>query len=155
MQNRSRPFAALSLALAGAGLLIGATAGGAGNAASVTVTVTDLRNAKGVVRGCITSNAKDWPDCKVAATSQKVVATTSASVTLKFEHLAPGTYAIAIAHDENDNNKMDRALLLMPKEGYGFSRDAKVVMGPPKFKSASFTVGGEPLTQTIKMRYML
>lgn len=132
-------------------LLTGATAGGT----SVTVTVTDLRNAKGVVRGCITGNTKDWPDCKVAATSQKVVAEANGSVTLKFENLEPGTYAIAIAHDENNNDRMDRALLLMPKEGYGFSRDAKVVMGPPRFKSASFTVGSEPLNQTIKMRYML
>lgn len=151
MRHGSRPLAALTLALAGAGLLVGATASGT----SVTVTVTDLRNAKGVVRGCITSNAKDWPDCKVEATSQKVVATTATSVTLKFENVAPGTYAIAIAHDENNNNKMDRAMLFMPKEGYGFSRDAKVVMGPPKFKSASFTVGSEAQTQTIKMRYML
>ena len=153
MRHRSRPFAALTLAAAAGGLLLGATAGGTGT--SVTVTVTDLRNTKGVVRGCITSNPKDWPDCKVAETSQKVVATTAASVTLKFENVAPGTYAIAIAHDENDNNKMDRAMLFMPKEGYGFSRDAKVVMGPPKFKSAAFTVGSEPLSQTIKMRYML
>lgn len=150
MQHRSRPLAALTLATAAFGALIGATGG-----TSVSVTVTDLRNAKGVVRACLTGNAKDWPNCKVAATSRKVVVDATGSVTFTFENVAPGSYAIAIAHDENNNGKLDRALLLMPKEGYGFSRDAPVVMGPPSFKAAAFTVGGEPQSQTIKMRYML
>ena len=150
MQHRSRPFAALTLATAALGLLVGASAG-----TSVSVTVTNLRNAKGVVRACLTGNAKDWPNCKIAATSQKVVVDAAGDVTFTFDNIPPGTYAIAIAHDENNNGKMDRAMLLMPKEGYGFSRDAPVVMGPPSFKAAAFTVSGEPLNQTIKMRYML
>ncbi|MBS1239458.1 MAG: hypothetical protein H6R45_164 [Proteobacteria bacterium] len=151
MRHRSRPLASVTLALAGAGLLIGAAPG----TTSVTVTVTDLRNTKGVVRACLTSDAKDFPKCNVAATSNKVVVDAATGLTFTFENVAPGTYAIALTHDENNNGKMDRALLLMPKEGYGFSRDAAVVMGPPKFKSAAFAVASEPLTQTIKMRYML
>ena len=121
----------------------------------MTVIVTELRDAKGVVRACLTGNERDWPNCKVAATSHKQVVNAAGPVTLTFEDLAPGTYAIAIAHDENNNGKLDRALLLMPREGYGFSRDAPVVMGPPSFKVASFTVGTEPVSQTIKMRYWL
>ena len=48
----------------------------------MTVTVTNLRNAKGVVRACLTGNAKDWPNCKVAATSQKLVVGAAGSVEL-------------------------------------------------------------------------
>lgn len=140
----------MSLAAAALCALVGATGG-----TSVSVTVTNLRNAKGVVRACLTGNQKDWPNCKVAATSQKIVVKAATSATFTFENVAPGTYAIAIAHDENDNGKLDRALLLMPKEGYGFSRDAPVVMGPPSFKAAAFTVASEPVGHTIKMRYML
>ena len=44
---------------------------------------------------------------------------------------------------------------MMPKEGYGFSRDAKVRMGPPKFKDAVFEHTGEDQKITIKMRYFL
>ncbi|WEK45429.1 MAG: DUF2141 domain-containing protein [Candidatus Andeanibacterium colombiense] len=150
MRHRSRPLAALSLAAAALGVLLGATGGGT----SVSVTVTNLRNSNGVVRACLTGNAKDWPDCKIAGTSQKIVVKAATSVTFTFENVAPGSYGIAIAHDENDNGKLDRALLLMPKEGYGFSRDAPVVMGPPSFKAAAFQVAGQPVSQTIKMRYM-
>lgn len=66
---------------------------------------------------------------------------------------ANGTYAIALVHDENGNNKMDMALFL-PKEGFGFSRNPAIGMGAPKFASASFAVSGET-AQSIKMKYML
>ena len=77
------------------------------------------------------------------------------SVTLEFEGVRPGRYAIALLHDENGNGKADRALSLMPREGYGFSRDAPVRMGPPSFEQAAFEVGPARVSQTIRMRYML
>jgi uncharacterized protein (DUF2141 family) len=75
-------------------------------------------------------------------------------VSLDFADVVPGRYAIAVLHDENGNGKVDRALGLMPKEGFGFSRDAPVRMGPPSFKQASFDVAGDA-SQTLRMRYML
>ncbi len=151
MRHGSRPFAALSLALAAGTLLTGAASGGT----TVSITVTDLRNTKGVVRACMTDNAKVFPKCREDANSFRAVVDAAGTVTFKFEHVPPGTYAIALLHDENNNGKSDRALMMMPKEGYGFSRDAKVRMGPPSFKSAAFEVANQPLSQTIKMRYML
>ena len=44
---------------------------------------------------------------------------------------------------------------MMPKEGFGFSRDAKVRMGPPSFQDAVFPVGAANEKLTIRMRYML
>ena len=55
---------------------------------------------------------------------------------------AAGTYAIAVVHDENGNNKLDKAIFL-PKEGFGFSRNPTITVGPPSFKSASFAVAGD------------
>jgi len=151
VRHRSRPFAALSLA-ASAVLLTGA---GEPAGVSVTVKVTDIRNAKGVVRACLTSAAKDFPKCNVAATSNKVVVPAAGTVTLVFEHVLPGHYSIAMLHDENNNGKNDRMLGMMPKEGYGFSRDAPVRMAPPKFEEAAFDVGARPETLTVRMRYWL
>ena len=62
---------------------------------------------------------------------------------------------MALLHDENGNGKADRALGMMPKEGFGFSRDAKVRMGPPSFDSAAFDYSGDARVLRIKMRYML
>lgn len=150
----------MSLALAGFGLLAGAAAPGTlpettPQKSSITVTVTDLRNAKGVVRACLTDEAKNFPKCAGETHVRRVVATAAVSeITLRFDNVSAGHYAIALIHDENDNDRMDRAMLMMPKEGYGFSRDAKVVLGPPKFSAAAFEVGSGPVHQTIRMRYM-
>ena len=75
--------------------------------------------------------------------------------TLRFANVQPGTYAIALLHDENDNGKADRVLGMMPREGFGFSNDAPVNMGPPSFGDAAIQVGARELHQTIRMRYML
>lgn len=58
---------------------------------------------------------------------------------LTFENVTPGTYAIMVIHDENDNNSMDFDTSGMPKEHYGMTGN-DMVMGPPIFESAKFEV---------------
>ena len=124
-------------------------------ASDVTVTVTELRNAKGVVRACMTPDPKRFPKCRGDANAYRVVVPAAETLELTFRNVKPGKYAIALLHDENENGKADRALMMMPKEGFGFSRDAKVRMGPPKFKDAVFEFDGEGSRQAIRMRYLL
>lgn len=142
---------------AGAALAIGALAlGGAAPVHDVSVSVSGLRSAKGVVLACMTGDAADFPKCKGAPSSyRRLVVPAAASVTFTFKGVAPGRYAIALLHDENNNGKADRAFGMMPTEGYGFSRDAPVRMAPPKHAAAAFAVGDEDLRLAIKMRYML
>lgn len=153
MRHRPRPVAALTLALAAAPVLIGATAPPPGQ--SVQVDITGLRSTKGVVRACMTPHQAKFPRCQgdAAAFSLTVAAKDAGHIT--FTNVPAGRYAIALLHDENNNGKADRALTMIPKEGFGFSRDAKVVMGPPSFGDAVFDVGNAAVHQTIKMRYML
>ncbi len=124
--------------------------------ARVTVTVTDLRSADGVVRACMTHDEASFPKCRgvPGAYGAKVMAH-EGSLTFTFDNVLPGHYAIALLHDENANGKADRALGMMPSEGFGFSRDAKVRMGPPRFDDAVFDVGTTDRAMKIKMRYML
>jgi uncharacterized protein (DUF2141 family) len=152
MRHRSRPFAALGLAVASLGLLTGQTAPAG---VTVTVKVTDIRNLKGVVRACMTTDAKKFPRCQGNPDAHTAIVNAATGVTLTFKGVKPGNYAIALLHDENNNGKADRALGMMPKEGYGFSRDAPVKMAPPKFTQAAFDVGSAAQTLTIKMRYWL
>ena len=66
--------------------------------------------------------------------------------------MPPGTYAIAVLHDENDNGKMDYRLLRLPKEPYGFSNGVVPRLGPPKFEAAAFSVGDEAVALDISLR---
>jgi uncharacterized protein (DUF2141 family) len=121
----------------------------------VTVEITNLRSHDGVVRACMTRDEERFPRCQDSTQGYRVVVPAGEATTLRFRDVAPGTYAIALLHDENDNGRADRALGMMPREGFGFSRDAPVRMGPPDFEDAAITVGASPLRQTIRMRYML
>ena len=124
-------------------------------AGEVVITVTDLRSTKGVVRACMTTRADIFPKCIKDPNAHRVVVPAAQKLEIRFTGVKPGQYAIALLHDENNNNKADRALMMMPKEGFGFSRDAKVRMGPPSFESAAFTVEGGTSSQSIRMRYLL
>jgi len=156
VRHRPRPVRsvrALALALAVGALALTGAAGVPG--AKVTVTVTDVRSAKGVVRACMTADPKRFPRCRGIPGAHSAVVPASGAITLTFSGVQPGRYAIALLHDENDNGKADRALGMMPKEGFGFSRDAPVRMGPPEFEAAAFDIGSAPVAQRIRMRYML
>ena len=138
--------------LAGIGL---AAAAGPAIAGDVVITVDNLRSNEGEVRACMTTNEAIFPKCIKDPASYRTVVEADGKVTIRFSDVEPGRYAIALLHDENANGKADRALGMMPKEGYGFSRDAKVALGPPKFEDAVFDHGEETQQLTIRMRYFL
>lgn len=54
--------------------------------------------------------------------------------------LKKGVYAISLFIDSNDNEKLDKNLIGIPTEQYGFSNNAIGFLGKPTFKNASFEV---------------
>lgn len=145
MSARALALTGLALALPAAPAL----------ASDVVITVTDLRSSKGVVRACMTTREDIFPKCIKDPGAHRTVVPAGDKVEIRFTGVKPGDYAIALLHDENNNGKADRAMGMMPKEGYGFSRDAPVKMAPPKFGDAVFKQGETTSRITIKMRYFL
>ncbi len=60
---------------------------------------------------------------------------------IRIADVPPGGYALLVIHDENRNGKLD-TLLGMPREGFGFSRNPALRMGPPHYGDVQFTVSG-------------
>lgn len=56
------------------------------------------------------------------------------------ENLKPGKYAFKYFHDENKNEKLDTKWMGIPKEGFGFSNNAKGTFGPPSIEKTIFEV---------------
>lgn len=119
----------------------------------VFVTVSNMRSDKGLVSACMAHLKADFPDCRGPGGLDLSVPADKAG-RFAFRNVAPGRYAIALLHDENGNGKIDKALMI-PTEGFGFSRDAPVRMGPPPFSAAAFDVAGSDVSQPIRMRYIL
>ncbi|NQV57410.1 MAG: DUF2141 domain-containing protein [Rhodospirillales bacterium] len=110
-------------------------------AAELTITVTGLRSDQGMVRLALFDQASEFPKGKKLASLD--VPAAKGSVTVRFEDLKPGRYAVAMHHDENGNKKMDTYILGIPKEGYGFANDAPAFFGPPSFDQAAISVPAE------------
>ena len=146
---------AIGLSASGTGIAQEAT-GASSSSGKVVIAITNLRNTKGVIRACMTTNPNIFPRCREDPASHRTVVDAGENVTLTFDGVEPGRYSVALLHDENDNGKADRAFLgMMPKEGFGFSQDAPVRMGPPSFEDAAFDFAGGEAKLSIRMRYML
>lgn len=150
MRNRSRAIAALTLA-ATAPVLLGASA--ITPVGQVSATVTGLRSVKGQVLACLTDSNKSFPGCEHDTDARTLIVPASKQVEIDFGQVPAGTYAISLVHDENSNGKLDKRLVI-PAEGFGFSRNAPVRFGPPSFASAAFEVDQEEEHQSIRMRYL-
>lgn len=66
---------------------------------------------------------------------------------------APGNYAVAVYHDENNNHHFDRNFLGLPAEGYGFTNDPALRFGPPSFAAARIAVRPGDNRFVIRLRY--
>lgn len=129
------------------------TAGHGGG--EVHVAVSHLRSVKGTVIACLTADPARFPKCGDDGNAKRTRMAADRADAIVFRGVRPGRYAVALLHDENGNGKADRALSMIPREGFGFSRDAKVSMGPPRFDDAAFAVKGNATRMSITMRYML
>jgi uncharacterized protein (DUF2141 family) len=61
-------------------------------------------------------------------------------VTVVIEGIPSGKYAVAVFHDENDNNVMDTGAYGIPVEKYGFSNNFTVKTAPPTFSDCMFLI---------------
>lgn len=120
----------------------------------VIVQVEGLRNLRGQVLACLTTQPRRFPDCRADTAARKLMVRAADAAILDFGPVPDGRYAISLLHDENSNGKADMVLMI-PREGFGFSRNAPVRMGPPSFASAAFAVSGATVRETIRMRYMI
>ena len=68
-----------------------------------------------------------------------------------FDNLPEGEYALAIYQDENRNKILDKNLLGIPTEIYGFSNNARRTFSAPSFQEAKFKLNKD-LQQTVFLK---
>lgn len=120
----------------------------------IRLTITNLRNNNGFVLVSLYKEGTGYPDKTELAFRRDKVAIYNQKAVLIFPDLPAGSYAIAILHDENNDQKMNKTALGLPKEGYGFSNNVMGAFGPPSYKRASFKYTGSGMTDvSIRTRY--
>jgi len=105
---------------------------------TLTVNITGINNIKGNVYVYLYTSEEGFPIEISKANSFKKAEVDSNNVTVFFENLKPGTYAVSVYQDIDANGKINKNFLGIPKEPVGVSNDAKGFMGPPKYEDANF-----------------
>ena len=122
------------------------------SAARIIVTIDGVHSARGnVFIGLYASPAKFLQGNQSDA--QKKVRASTGPITVAFDNLPPGTYAVGAFHDENSNDHLDTNFLGLPVEGYALSNGVRAVMAKPTFTEAAFTVGNEDKPIALHIRY--
>ena len=118
--------------------------------ANLTVHVGRVSPRGGVLRLGV-YDAANYADDKTPVATADVPAI-AGETTVTLTGLPPGRYAIEAFQDFNSNGKMDSSWLGLPKEPYGFSRDAKPFLSKPGFDAVAFdlTQGDNSQTMTLQ-----
>lgn len=126
--------------------LLAALPAGAQDATTTTlvVTIQGIQSTDGQILVAVHDDPDAFPgEPDAAVARQRLTPVTTPTMIVRFEGLKPGTYAVAVVHDENANGVLDtRAVIPVPKEPLGISKDARNAFGPPKFDDAKFTIAG-------------
>jgi len=100
---------------------------------TIELEITALRNDEGKVAIQLLNESE-------AVVKELYAEISGGKCKVTFGSLSPGHYALQYYHDENNNGEMDTGLFGIPKEGYGFSNNARGKYGPPEFKEWLFVL---------------
>ena len=109
--------------------------------------ISNVAGGKGKVNVAVCDRERFLKQCAYSASAPAQAGET----VLKVNDVPPGTWAVLAYHDENGNRELDRNFIGIPKENYGFSRNAPSRFGPPKFDDAAIELREGPNTAAIKL----
>ena len=116
----------------------------------IQLEITGIKNNTGFIQVAVFKSDSDF-DKEIF--SYIIAVPASSEVQVSIPNLEAGKYAIAVYHDENKNQKLDKNFVGIPKEGYGFSNNAVGKLDPPKFSETSFSLDSQLKKLSIRMVY--
>ena len=112
----------------------------------LTIVIKGIKKPTGLVLIAIYSDAKSWLGKQPALGRDIPVALDAdGQMVVVFTKKIEGLVSVAVIHDENGNRDMDRNMLGIPQEPYGFSRGVRPKFGAPSFESAQ-VASDQPIT---------
>ncbi len=120
-------------------------------AQTLTVEITGIKNDQGKILLQLFNSKENYQNN--TAYSANMTKAKKGIVTVTFDNLEAGDYAIRYFHDENDNGKLEQNLFGMPVEGYGFSNNAMANFGPVAFEDMKVTITDQNLVTHSSVQY--
>ncbi|MEM7367540.1 MAG: DUF2141 domain-containing protein [Bacteroidota bacterium] len=121
--------------------------------AEIQLMVHNIRSAKGKILVGVYDKAESFTDDPQYSLEFSKENFRDGMVTCRFS-LPIGTYAFSLLDDENEDYEMNYNLFGIPKEGYGFSKDAKVkLLSPPAFDDCKLQLSLGMNALKVRARY--
>lgn len=148
-------FALLASIRAGRGDVCAAQADSTPEAAcTLRIRVDGFRNTKGNLGTVVFKSNDGWPENLDKAFRHGPSPIDAGTRTAVAEwKLPPGDYGVAVIHDENSNHHLDRNFLGVPKEGFGFANNPRVLLSAPPMKDALVHVACPTAEVSIHLQY--
>ncbi|WP_367392292.1 DUF2141 domain-containing protein [Lewinella sp. LCG006] len=105
---------------------------------TVEVNITNIKEAKGTIRAAVFTNAEDFDQEKNAVYDEVIPLSSTATIRRRLPLNGRSTYGLAVYHDINNNGKLDRNGLGIPKEPYAFSNNPSAKWQAPTFSEIAF-----------------
>ncbi|TVP63341.1 MAG: DUF2141 domain-containing protein [Nodularia sp. (in: Bacteria)] len=121
---------------------------------NLTVEIDGFRNTEGQVCVSIFASSQGFPSNSDRVFKRQCAQIADTSLKVTFDNLQAGSYAVAVIHDQNKDQILNRNNLGMPIEGFGFSRNPEVRTSPPKFREAAFLLAGPNTVIQIQLKYL-
>jgi uncharacterized protein (DUF2141 family) len=121
---------------------------------NLRVIATNVKSDAGKVHVWVYDTKDSWLSDRYRTQKSVTVAGNRTGDKVTVELLLPaGQYALSIYQDVNNNDKLERNFIGLPKEPAGLSNNLRPKFGPPKFKDALITVKvGEVTEQKIALQ---
>ena len=131
-------------------ILAALLAAGAAHAGDLNVAVSLPANRQGAVLAAVFDKAEGFPRGTPLRTG--MAQAVQGKAMLVFTGLPKGDYAVTAFLDENSNTKLDANVFGVPTELYGFSRNARNLVGPPTFADAAFRMEDGAQQQAFELK---
>jgi uncharacterized protein (DUF2141 family) len=116
------------------------------------LSIENIKTQRGSVLIAVFDNQADFENEDEPVYGEVISKPSPGALEIKLPDLPYGTYAVAVYHDINDNRKLDRTRLGIPKEPYAFSNNPKAKWSPATFEDSKVKLNQEKLQLTIELK---
>ncbi|MEM7761839.1 MAG: DUF2141 domain-containing protein [Cyanobacteria bacterium P01_A01_bin.40] len=119
----------------------------------IKVEIEGLQEAEGQICYSLFDKDEGFPDSKDNILRAECLSIKEQLPVLTIDNLHRGTYALALFHDVNQDEELNRNFFGIPQEGFGFSQNPEITTSPPSFGESAISVVGTETTLQVQLRY--
>ena len=117
------------------------------------VEISGLKDASGNVYIAVYDSDSTWLSDEMVLNQKVVIADALDGDLVRTELLLPlGDYALSVFYDQDGDGKLKTNFIGMPKEPIALSNNAVAKFGPPEYDDAVFSLGAQPLIQSLSIK---